>query len=469
MTNMDTPDRPSGGGFDFSRLIPQRSFGLKLILVCALALMMAVPAAFVWALVYQRSFAAQQAVMDVSNLRGGQQDLMGPAIVVPFERDVLGTVNGVGTTVSTTRGRMVLYAESGSAKVNLRTETLRRGLQSVPTYFAETAFSASFDPTRLSTEAPSGARLLWNDARIYLGMGDLRGAKVATITVAGRTLDLSPAASGAAGGAQPLSPRPLVSAPLGWTADPGLGRITAAAQLNTSGAQRISVAAFARDTTVEMTGTWTSPSFDGGLLPDTRNVTRQGFTASWTIPFLARGTPGVGADLSFDGIMSASPGVTLIEQANPYQSVERALKYAPLFIGLVFLTYFLFEAGSGTRAHPAQYVLVGLAQTVFYMLLLSISEVIGFNYGFGIAATCTVLALSLYAGSVFASRMAALKALAVFSTLYGLIYTLMRQEEYALLVGSIASFLAIAGTMWMTRKLDWYGVGRGPRMPQPQS
>jgi inner membrane protein len=170
-------------------------------------------------------------------------------------------------------------------------------------------------------------------------------------------------------GGQPLSPRPLVSAPLGWTADPGLGRIIVAAQLNTSGAQRISVAAFARDTIVTMSGTWTSPSFDGGLLPDTRTVSRDGFTASWTIPFLARGTPGVGADLTFDSVMAASPGVTLIEQANPYQSVERALKYAPLFIGLVFLTYFLFEAGSGVRAHPAQYVLVGLAQTVFYMLL----------------------------------------------------------------------------------------------------
>jgi inner membrane protein len=469
MTDMDTPDRPPGGGFDFSRLIPQRSFGLKLILVCALALLMAVPAAFVWALVYQRSYDAQRAMTEVSDLRGGQQDLMGPAIVVPYERDVLGTVNGVGTTVSTTRGRMVLYAEKGAADVKLTTERLRRGLQSVPTYLAETHFTATFDPSRLTVEAPAGTRLQWSDARIYLGMGDLRGAKVATIDIAGRKPDLSPAGTGATAEGRPLSPRPLVSAPLGWTADPGPSTFTVQAQLNTSGAQRISVAAFARDTTVSMNGTWTSPSFDGGLLPDKREVSSAGFTATWTIPFLARGTPGVGADLSFDGIMSASPGVTLIEQANPYQSVERALKYAPLFIGLVFLTYFLFEATSGTRAHPAQYVLVGLAQTVFYMLLLSISEVVGFNYGFGVAATCTVLALSLYAGSVFASRWAMLKALGVFSTLYGLIYTLMRQEEYALLVGSIASFLAIAGTMWMTRKLDWYGVGRAPRAPQPQA
>src|SRR5690349_929292 len=95
MTDMDVSDRPPGCGFDFSRLIPQRSFGLKLILVCALALLMAVPAAFVWALVYQRSYDAQRAMTEVSDLRGGQQDLMGPAIVVPYERDVLGTVNGV--------------------------------------------------------------------------------------------------------------------------------------------------------------------------------------------------------------------------------------------------------------------------------------------------------------------------------------------------------------------------------------
>jgi inner membrane protein len=215
-----------------------------------------------------------------------------------------------------------------------------------------------------------------------------------------------------------------------------------------------------------MSGNWASPKFDGGALPDTRNVTKQDFTAAWRIPFLARGAPGVGADLSFDGVINLGPGATLLDLGNPYQSVERALKYAPMFIGLVFLTYFLFEATSQVRAHPAQYVLVGLAQTVFYMLLLSISEVAGFDAGFLIAATATVLTLSLYAGSVFASRRAMAKALVVFTALYSLIYVLMRQEDYGLLVGSIASFAAIAGTMWMTRNLDWYGAGRTPAVPQ---
>ncbi len=459
MSDSVAPPRPNdGGGFDLARLLPQRSFGLKLILVCALALLMAIPAGFVWLLIYSRSSEANRAMMEVAALRGGPQELMGPAIVVPFERDVIAVLNNTNT-VQTVQGHMVLYPETGTADATLTTEMRKRGLHEVPVYTADAAFTASFDPSRIAIEAPSGARLRWSEARVYMGMGDLRGAKEATLRVGGQTLDLAPVdmSSGRAG---PLSYRPMISVPLGWTAEPAPGPLATDAMLRVTGAQRLSLAAFARDTTVTMSGDWGSPSFDGGALPDERTVEDDRFSATWRIPFLARGAPGVGADLSFSTVLQSSPGTTLIDEGNPYQSVERALKYAPMFIGLVFLTYFLFETTSKMRAHPAQYVLVGLAQTVFYMLLLSISEVAGFNSGFLIAATATVLALSLYAGSVFRSGAAAAKALIVFSALYTLIYVLMRMKDYALLVGSIASFLAIAGTMWMTRNLDWYGVVR---------
>lgn len=458
MSDSVAPPRPNeGGGFDISRLVPQRSFGLKLILVCTLALMMAIPAVFVWALLYSRSTDATRAIEAVAQLRGGMQDLMGPAITVPFERDVIAQIDGVNR-VQTVQGRMVLYAETGTADAKLATEVRRRGLHDVPVYTADATFKATFNPSRIAAEAPSGARLKWGDARVYMGLGDLRGAKDVRLTLGGRTIDLAPVEMVNSYGGP--SGRSMVSAPLGWIFGAPAGTLAADASLRISGAQRMSIAAFAKDTTITMSGDWASPSFDGGFLPDTRDVTKEGFTATWRIPFLARGAPGAGPDLSFDTLINSGPGASLLDTGNPYQSVERALKYAPMFIGLVFLTYFLFEATSGVRAHPAQYVLVGLAKTVFYMLLLSISEVAGFNPGFLIAATATVLTLSAYAGSVFGSRAAMVKALVVFTTLYALIYTLMRQEDYALLVGSIASFLAIAGTMWMTRKLDWYGVGR---------
>jgi inner membrane protein len=421
---------------------------------------MAVPAGFVYMIFTQRAIAAQTAIMDVTSLQAGSQNLMGPVIVVPFERDAVTTVANINQVRSRT-GHMVLYAETGQANAELATEIRKRGLQQVPVYNVTANFIATFNTDRIAADAPAGAVLRWSDARIVMNVSDLRGAKDAQITVAGRPLEVAPVELDRTDSDdQPNQTLRVLGGSLGWTEAPTSATLPVRAILNVSGAQNISLATFARDTTIALNGNWGAPSFDSGVLPDTREVQANAFSANWRIPFLARSVPGAGADLWFDRLMS--PGASLIDEASPYQSVDRALKYAPMFIGLVFLTYFLFEVTSGRRAHPAQYVLVGLAQTIFYMLLLSISEVAGFNIGFITAAVGTVLALSLYAGSVFGSRMAAVKALGVFSMLYGLIYVLLRQEDYALLVGSIASFLAIAGTMWMTRKLDWYGVGRTP-------
>lgn len=145
-----------------------------------------------------------------------------------------------------------------------------------------------------------------------------------------------------------------------------------------------------------------------------------------------------------------------------YQSVNRSLKYVLLFEGLVFLTYFTFEVTSRKRVHPAQYVLVGVAQIIFYLLLLSLSEKVGFDVGFLIAGVATVGLLSINVKWVFASSELGLRALAVFSPLYGFIYALLRLKDYALLVGAVASFVAVAAAMYLTREIDWYG-GLAPK------
>jgi inner membrane protein len=440
---------------DIGRYLPRNSFGLKLLLVCALALMMAIPAAFVWGLVEMRSRDAQSAVYEVGALAGGPQSLLGPVVVVPYERDILQD-NRVQTVV----GQLVLSAETGTGTLRLDSEVRRRGLQDVPLYDLTARFEASFNPARLAEAAPPNARIRWADAGVHMGLTDLRGVESATLTVAGQPLELSPIDPGMAASpyGPPLGSLRVVGAKLPFLTAETQEPFAVTADLAVTGAARVGLAAFARETTLTLSGDWSSPSFDGGVLPDERTVSDDGFTAAWRVPYLARGAAGAGADVSLDALVSMGPGVSLLDPANPYQAVVRALKYAPMFLGLVFLTYFLFETVYGRRAHPAQYVLVGLAQLVFYLLLLSVSEIIGFNLGFLIAAVCTVLAISLYAGSVFGSRASALKALGVFSALYALIYVLMRMEDYALLVGSIASFAAIAATMWMTRNLDWYGA-----------
>jgi inner membrane protein len=128
----------------------------------------------------------------------------------------------------------------------------------------------------------------------------------------------------------------------------------------------------------------------------------------------------------------------------------------PLFLGLVFLSYFIFEVTARKRVHPAQYILVGLAQLIFYLLLLSLAERIGFDRGFLVAGGATVLLFSINSKWIFASVAQGLRALAVFSLLYVFIYLLLRLEDNALLVGAVASFLAVAAVMYFTRKIDWY-------------
>jgi inner membrane protein len=140
-----------------------------------------------------------------------------------------------------------------------------------------------------------------------------------------------------------------------------------------------------------------------------------------------------------------------------------------LFIGLVFLSYFLFEVTTGRRIHPAQYILIGVAQVIFYLLLLSIAERIGFDWAFLIAAGATVGLISSYAGWILASRKYGFRALTAFSLLYALIYLLLRLEDQALLLGALASFAAISAVMYFTRHMEWYGGTAVPPPPMPAS
>ena len=192
-------------------------------------------------------------------------------------------------------------------------------------------------------------------------------------------------------------------------------------------------------------------------MPIGRTVSTNGFSAEWSIPFIARGVRAEGTSDSVNGLDATALGLSFIEVADPYQSVNRSLKYVLLFLGLLFLSYFIFEVTSGKPVHPAQYLLVGIAQIIFYLLLLSLAERIGFDLGFLVAGAATVILLSANARWIFRSRTQGIRALAIFTSLYGLIYMLLRLEDNALLVGAIASFAAVAGAMYFTRFIDWYG------------
>jgi inner membrane protein len=428
-----------------------RSMGIKLVVVSFLALLMGIPALFVTSIVEDRTNRAKDVVQEISSHVGGQQTFLGPVLAIPYT--VQSAYKGTPTKAT---GTYVVFPIQGDAMVKVRTEQRRRSLFKVPVFQADLKFDAAFDLAGVPSAAPADAVLDWSRAVIVVGVSDAHGALAdATLKMDGKTVNFVPAQDIGDANAQQRLPFSYLGISAKDIAQPDAAfRVSAA--LRFSGAHRLAVLAYGKTSHLTVEGDWPSPGFDGAFLPIKRTVSPQGFSGEWLVPFIARGVRADGTNVAVANLDSAALGVSLIEVADPYQSVNRSLKYLPLFVGLVFLSYFIFEVTARKRVHPAQYMLVGLAQLIFYLLLLSLAERIGFDWGFLVGGTATVLLLSANASWIFGSRLQGARALAVFSMLYGFIYLLLRLEDNALLLGAVASFLAVAAVMYFTRKIDWY-------------
>lgn len=446
------------------RRTKSRSVGVKLILICALALLMTIPAFFVSGLVDDRTTSEASVIEDISGHVGGPQTFLGPTLAIPYN------IPPQFPTDRAKHGTYLVFPAQASAVVKTATEERHRSLFRVPVYQADLRFDATFDLTGVPNAAPQGAELYWNRAEIVVGATDARGALAdATLTTGSETLTLVPSQiaeiciRGKEG--HPPVRLSLFGTQIGDIAKPG-GQFHATSTLRFSGAQRIAILAYGKTTHVTAQGDWRNPGFDGGILPASRNISNSGFSAEWYVPFIARGVRSEGTDGSIAGFDATALGVSFVEVADPYQSVSRSLKYVLLFLGLIFISYFVFEVTTCKRVHPAQYILVGVAQIIFYLLLLSLAERIGFDFGFMIAGAATVILLSVNAAWIFSSRLQGARALVIFGLLYVLIYCLLRLEDNALLVGAIASFLAVAAAMYFTRGIDWYGSLPATSTPQ---
>jgi inner membrane protein len=430
------------------------SMGVKLIVVCCLALLLMIPALLVELLIQDRKSREADVVEHISQYVGGEQTFLGPILGIPY------STHADMPTETAKHGVYLVFPMQASATVKTTTEERRRSLFKVPVFRADLKMDSTFDLTGVPAALPSG-NLDWSRAEILVGVSDARGAlSDATLTASGKTYTLTPA------GSEPnllfgSNQNPQLRLTLFGAQVPNLivpnAQFSLSSMLHFSGAQRIAVLAYGKTTRVTEQGDWPSPGFDGGFLPTSRTLTRSGFTGEWSVPFIARGVRAEGPADSINGLDATAMGTTFVEVASPYQSMNRSLKYVPLFLGLVFLSYFIFEVTTGKRVHPAQYILVGVAQIIFYLLLLSFAERIGFDLGFLVAGVASVGLLATNAGWIFASRRQGFRALVIFGLLYLLIYMLLRLEDNALLVGALASFGAVAAAMYFTRNLDWYG------------
>jgi inner membrane protein len=227
-------------------------------------------------------------------------------------------------------------------------------------------------------------------------------------------------------------------------------------QLKFQGGEDIKIQPVAGDNEIKMSSSWATPSFSGGWLPSQRAVSSEGFSAVWNIAGLSTAFPKSWKAES--EIKGESVLVSFITPVDTYKKMMRSIKYALLFLLVPFVSIFICELFSKVHVHPVQYCLVGLADIMFYLLLLSISEHLSFNSSYFISAVCVSATTLLYSAAVFGNIRwgALLSGIQMIS--YVFLYGTLQAEDYALLIGSIGLFMVIVLLMFITRKIDWYEI-----------
>jgi len=234
------------------------------------------------------------------------------------------------------------------------------------------------------------------------------------------------------------------------------GKYQFAFNLDLNGSEYLGFVPLGKETHTKLESSWASPGFTGAFLPEPRNVNKTGFTAEWNVLYLNRNFPQQWTSYDSHEVTSSAYGVELIFTVDHYQKATRSAKYAVMFLFLTFLVFFITEIVNKSRIHPVQYLLIGIALIIFYSLLISLSEYVGFNLAYVIASIANISLITGYALSIVKNQKAGLSIGAFLLALYGFLFVLLQLEDLSLLIGSIGLFIILAIVMRVSRKIDWY-------------
>jgi inner membrane protein len=419
----------------------------KALFIGALVLLLLVPLGMVERLIAERGQRHDAASAAVASTLGSQT-VGGPILIVPMRP------TNSGSPAAT--DDLYVLAESLDISSDSKTKAIARGIYRIPVYEARIHLSGHFAVP--SGPPPTGdLELLWDQAVIALPISDPRSIREPVrITIGGASATFQRGGARVPGVPQQLFVRyadlggSAPAAPFDFSIDIALG-----------GSNWLGFLPLGSVTRAAMTSDWPSPSFRGAYLPENRDVTDQGFSATWTVLDVGRAFPPrwkrsdpVGA-ISRD---SSEFGAALIDPVGVHEATLRAAKYGVLLIGLCFSVYFAFELIAALRLHALHYLLIGSANCVFYLLLLALAEQIGFGLAYLASAGASAALITLYSVAVLRSVPRALPVGALLATLYSYLYVTLRAEDYALLLGALGTFGTLAAIMYFTRHVDWHAV-----------
>jgi len=411
-----------------------------------------IPTSMVENLIHEREQVQSSAIDEVSSKWGKGQTISGPFISIPFDKYVnkYNKKDSVNEIIKIKQWAHFL-PEKLNISGNIQPEKRNRGIYEVVVYESKLKIKGNFDNIDFKNLDIDKKDVHFDKATLNIGINDLKGIeKQVSIKWNNKSISFN---SG-------TSTKEIISSGINAAvpiANDSMQTYLFSTEIDLKGSQYLYFTPVGKTTDVRIKSNWTTPSFTGTYLPDDRTVTDNGFDSKWNILHLNRNYPQewVGSKYNID---ISTFGTDLLLPVDNYKKSYRVARYAILFLALTFLTFFFVEIMRKVFIHPIQYLLVGMAIIVFYVLLLSFSEHITFNLAYIIASILTLSLVSLYTMAILKSKQIGFLIFGILFIMYSFIFTIIQLEDYALLIGSSGMFIILCIVMYYSRKIDWYNI-----------
>ncbi len=453
MVNPINPGKPAAG----------RSQTTKLAIIGVLSLALLVPISLVDSVISERKQRRDEAVAEITSTWGSQQSIVGPVLVIPYryyfkeEKDEL--INGKVVRRETLKSAVDnAFFLPSDLKIDaaIAPKRLHRGIYEAVVYSGRLNLSGEFPAPDWESLKIEAKDVLWNDAVLTLAIPDLRGAKGAlAVEFGGRSLVMLPGAK-------------IPGYPSGahvQVADAAAGgkKLGFSLAVDLNGSRNIQFAPLGIRNLVTIQSAWPDPKFQGSFLPSERELSRDGFSAKWDVSYYGRNYPQSatergGGKPDAATITPSLFGVEFLSSIDSYRNVERSAKYGILFIAMVFIAFFLFEVLASLQIHPVQYVLVGLALSLFFLILLSLSEFLPFWASYLSAALAATAMIVLYSAKFLGSGSRTAGLAGELTAVYAYLYVVLQLQDFSLLMGSALLAGSLGVLMYLTRDVNWYAI-----------
>ncbi len=419
---------------------------IKIVSIGILVLLLLIPIFMTTSLLEERRYRRNDVVKEINQKWGDEQSLVCPFFTVPYKS----FYKDKNDTLQYAIKYFYVLPEKLDIKGKIYPHIRYRSIYKAVLYNAQLEISGIFTVPKLDQLNIDAENILWEKSVFSIGMSDLRGIKKdIQVKFGEKNYEVNPGlkttdiAGAGVSSLIPLSPNDNAK--------------SFSFQLDLNGSEQIEFTPLAKETNVTLESSWNSPSFIGAFLPNERKISPDGFQATWKVLHLNRNFPQYWEGERYN-VRKSYFGTKLIVTADVYQKATRLSKYAMIFVIFTFFVFFFSEILNKNRIHPIQYIFVGLAVILFYVLQLSISEYLNFDYAYLISALFITILITGYAKGILKNKYFTMTVFSLLTILYLYFYIILQLEDYALIMGSIGLFVVLSSIMFITRKIDWYAL-----------